>query len=110
MQFFVPHTSPAEADEAYKDIKASLISQFRLPILERRIFSLSYLNSKKRWRAEVGQLEQQERRYEILAIFESKQYIVFTRAANTGSPGPIILVDKAEVTASEDFEPTTARA
>jgi hypothetical protein len=109
MRFFIPHTSKAEAEGAYSDIVASLKSQFRLPIHERRILSLSYTNSKKRWHAKVGQLEQQEQRYEILAIFESKSFIIFTRSTS-GDPGPIILVDKDEVTAVEDFEQPGAKA
>lgn len=103
MKFFIPQTQPADTDAAYQQIKAVLLDQFRLPIQDRRIFRLSYTNSKRRWTAEVGQSEQQERRYQIIAIFESKQYIVYTRTKHGGS-GPIILVDKAEVTAAEDFE------
>ncbi|MDB5178604.1 MAG: hypothetical protein JWN01_547 [Patescibacteria group bacterium] len=103
MRFFLPHTGKGEAEAAYQEIKKSLSSQFRLPLLESRIFSLSYTNSKKKWYAEVGQLEEQEGQYEILAIFESKQYIVFTRTKQGGA-GPIIVVDKAEVTDIENFE------
>jgi hypothetical protein len=103
MQFFMPQAKPREAEEVYQEIKDTLFSQFRLPIQDRRIFRLSYTNSKKKWRAEVGQSEQQERRYQIMAIFESKQFIVFTRTAQ-GHAGPVILVDKAEVTDAEDFE------
>jgi len=102
MQFFVPNVKKLEAEIAYQGVIKGLESQFRLPILEHRIFSLSYTNSKKRWYAEVGQLEEQENRYEIVAIFESKQFIVFTHTPD-GKPGPIILVDKDEVTKVEDF-------
>jgi hypothetical protein len=108
MRFFIPHTSKAEAEAAYSDIAGSLKRQFRLPIQERRILSLSYTNSKKRWQAKVGQLEQQEHQYEILAIFESKSFIIFTRSLD-GGPGPIILVDKDEVTAVEDFDQAGAK-
>jgi hypothetical protein len=103
MKFFIPQTAPAETEAAYQRIKAILLDQFRLPIQDRRIFSLSYTNSKRRWKAEVGQPEQQERRYDIVAIFESKQFIIYTRA-KTGGAGPIILVNKTEVTAVEDFQ------
>ena len=103
MKFFVPNTKPADVEAAYKGIADSLKSQFRLPLVERRIYSLNYLNSKRKWRAEVGKLEEQEERYEILAIFESKSYIVFTRAQD-GGQGLTIMIDKSEVTAIEDFE------
>jgi hypothetical protein len=102
MQFFIPNTKSHEAEDVYKSLADSLKSQFRLPILERRIFSLNYLNSKRRWRAEVGQMEEQEDRYEILAIFESKSYIVYARSKTTND-GLTIMVDKSEVTAIEDF-------
>lgn len=106
MQFFIPQVSRLDAPGVYRGIADLLKSQLRLPILERQIYSLSYTNSKKKWFAQVGELEQNEHRYEIVAIFESKQYIVYTRA-KTGGAGPIILVDKAEVTAVEDFESAT---
>lgn len=103
MQFFIPHIAKLEADAAYQGVIKALESQFRLPVLDHRIFSLSYTNSKKKWYAEVGQLEEQEGRYQIVAIFESKQFIVFTHTPE-GKPGPIILVDKDEVTTVEDFD------
>lgn len=103
MKFFLPHTTKLEADAAYQGIIKELESQFRLPILEHRIYSLSYTNSKKKWYAEVGQLEEQEGRYLVVAIFESKQFIVFTQTP-AGTGGPIILVDKDEVTRVEDFD------
>jgi hypothetical protein len=103
MQFFIPHIAKLETDTAYQGIIKELESQFRLPILDHRIFSLSYTNSKKKWYAEVGQLEEQEGRYQIVAIFESKQFIVFTHTPE-GKPGPIILVDKDEVTKVENFD------
>jgi hypothetical protein len=103
MKFFVPHTKKAEAEAVHRGMAESLKGQFRMPMSERRIYSLNYVNSRKKWRAEVGQMEQQEGRYEILAIFESKPYIIVTRAKN-GEPGLTILVDKDEVTLAEDFE------
>jgi hypothetical protein len=106
MQFFIPRTKSTETEEIYGEIKKNLVGIFHLPIEERRVFSLSYTNSKKAWYSEVGQLEEHERRYEVVAILESKQYIVFTRTPH-GSPGPMILVDKAEVTGVVDFEPAT---
>jgi hypothetical protein len=108
IKFFIPHTDKVEAETVYQAVKKSLHSQLRLPILDRRIFSLSYINSKRRWHAEVGELEEQEGKYEILAIFESKEYIVFTRAKD-GAAGPIILIAKSEVTAVVEFEATAAQ-
>jgi hypothetical protein len=103
MKFFVPHAKRAECETVYTDIARSLKDQFRMRIDERRIFALDYVNSKRRWRAEVGQLEQQEDRYEIIAIYESKSYIIFTRT-QSGEAGLTIMVDKSEVTAVEEFE------
>lgn len=105
MQFFIPGIAPAEAETVYQGFAKALKSQFRLPIHERRIRSLKYLNSKTRWHAAVGELEEQEGKYLIMAIFESKSYIVYTQAPD-GTPGLIILVGRDEVTAVEDFETT----
>ncbi len=103
MKFFIPHVKPAAAEGIRATIVASLVDQFRLPINERRIVSLDYVNGKRNWRLAVGELDNQENRYEILAIFESKSYIVYTRAKNGGT-GVTILVDKDEVTAVEYFD------
>lgn len=103
MKFFIPHTKKAETEGAYQGMAEALKNQFRMPIDERRIFSLSYINSRKKWHAQVGQMEEQEGRYKILAIFESKPYIVVTQAKN-GDQGLTILVDKTEVTAVEEFD------
>ena len=103
MKFFIPNTKPSEAEASYEAIIAMLKDKFGLPITERRIQSLDYLNSKKKWHAEVGKLEQQENRYEILAIFESKSYIVHT-GVKGGGAGLTILVDRDEVTGAVDFD------
>lgn len=103
MKFFIPRTHGTGAEVVYQGIMDSLKSQFRLPIQEHRIYRLRYVNSKKKWHAQVGQLEEHENQYEIVAIFESKLYMIFTRS-KTGASGPIILVDKDEVTEIEDFE------
>ena len=109
MKFFIPHTPAAEADATYQKLAQLLRLQFRLPIVERRIFNLTYTNSKKEWFAEVGELEEQNGEYEIVAIFESKTYIIFTRAAD-GRDGVTIMVDKAEVTDVEEFDPVAPAA
>ncbi len=103
MRFFVPHTSATEAEATYRSIASLLKLQLRLPIVERRIYNLNYANNKKYWYAEVGLLEEQENQYEILAIFESKSYIIYTRSV-AGGAGPIIMVDKTQVTDVEDFD------
>lgn len=103
MKFFMPKIKKREAEAAYKDIATALKSQFRIPISDKRIFSLDYANNKKRWRAQVGQLEQQEGKYEIVAIFDAKPYIVYAQDAK-GGPGLTIMVDRDEVTQVETFE------
>jgi hypothetical protein len=103
MRFFIPRTKSSEAETVYLEIKRSLTDQLRLPIQERRIFNLRYTNSKRNWYAEVGQIGQQERQYEVVAIFESNVYIIFNQSEH-GGPGPIVLVDKSEVTDIEDFK------
>ena len=109
MKFFIPNVKASETETTHKAMAKLLQEQFRLPVMDRRIFSLRYTNSKKRWLAEVGCLEEQENHYEIVAIFESKQYMVVTRDKG-GRPGITIMVDKDEVTAVEDFETDPAAA
>lgn len=103
MKFFVPNTKKREAEATYSNIVTALKSQFRIPIGDQRIYSLSYANNKKRWHAQVGELEQQEGKYEIVAIFDAKPYIVYAQDAN-GGPGLTIMVDRDEVTKVEQFD------
>ena len=107
-QFFMPQVSKVEAESAYQAMKKSLSGQFWLPIADRRIQQLKYTNSKRKWVAEVGKPQEQEEQYITLAIFDSKQYIIYTRTTH-GDPGPIILVDKNEVTSVEDFAPAAVK-
>jgi hypothetical protein len=109
VKFFIPNTPAAEAEATYQKMAQLLKLQFRLPILERRIFSLTYTNSKKNWFAEVGQMEDQQNLFQIAAIFESKTYIIVTKTSS-GKDGLIIMVDKDEVTEVVEFDrvPTEA--
>ena len=86
----------------YDGMAVALKDQLRTTITDRRIFSLRYTHDKKKRQLQVGQLEQQEKRYEVMAIFESSPYIVFTQAKG-GDHGITILVNKDEVTDIEDF-------
>jgi hypothetical protein len=103
-QFFLPNTAKSNAELAYQELKRSLVDQFRFPIQERRLFKLSYTNSKRNWHVEVGMSKPQESQYIVFAIFEASVYIVVNRTPSGGA-GPIVLVDKAEVTAVEEFRP-----
>lgn len=87
----------------YGQTRDLLKEQLRWPITDRRIASLRYVHDKKVCTATVGQLENQNHRYEIVAIYESSLYIVYTRAPN-GAAGVTILVAKEEVTDVEDFD------
>jgi hypothetical protein len=104
MKFFVPQSKRGQSEPSYQNLFDLLKDQLRMPLTPRRIFSIDYTHDKKQWHAEVGKLEQQERRYEILAIFESAGvYIIVTQAKN-GNPGVKILVSKDEVTDVKDFD------
>ena len=83
-------------------MKRSLVDQFRFPIQERRLFRLGYTNSKRKWQVEVGMPKPQESQYIVMAIFEASVFIVVHQTP-TGGPGPILLVDKNEVTSVEEF-------
>lgn len=103
MKFFVPQSARREYQETYEGIRKSVKEQLRVQIAERKIFSIDYVHDKKKWRAEVGQLDPQQGRYEVIAIFQSKPHIVFTRAVD-GANGLTILVNSDEITEVEDFQ------
>jgi hypothetical protein len=102
MKFFVPQTEASEYETAYQGILRAVKDQMRMPITERRIFSISYVHDKKKFHADVGGLDPQQGRYEVLAILESKPHVIFTRAEN-GDPGLTMLVNSDEITDVEDF-------
>jgi hypothetical protein len=102
MKFFVPQVAPGDFQATYEGIVKAVKDQLRIPIVERKIFSINYIHDKKPWRAEVGQLDPEHGRYKVVAIFEAKPYIVYTRALN-GDQGITILVSGDEISAIEDF-------
>ena len=102
MRFFIPSVAKSEAELAYLEMKKSLVDQLRFPLQERRIFRLNYTNSKRNWQVEVGKFKPQESQYIAVAIFEASVFIVMNRTPSGGS-GPIVLIDKSEVTEAEDF-------
>src|SRR5689334_7653973 len=108
MKFFMPQAERSNTEASYQAILASLKSQLGWKITDRRIYSLHYLHDKKEHSLQVGELEPQERRYQVMAIFESNAYIVFTRTPD-GYSGTTILVDKTEVLAAVDFDPVKVR-
>lgn len=103
MKFFVPQVPAARGEAVYARITDILKKQLRWPMTPRRIRLLKYTHDKRTHTLEVGELEAQESRYVVMAIFESSQYIVFT-CTPTGKPGVIILVSKDDVTDIEDFD------
>ncbi len=103
MKFFVPRTKPAKYQGAYENMAALLKDQLKATIGTERIYSLNYHQDKKDWRLQVGELEPRENRYEVLAIFESRPYIVFTRS-RTSNAGTTILIDASDVTKVEYFD------
>ncbi len=102
MKFFVPGATTSSYEAAYQGILASVKDQLRIPIAGRRIYNIKYIHDKKRCRAEVGGLDPQQGRYQVVAIFESKPHIIFTRAED-GGQGLTILVNSDEITEIEDF-------
>ncbi|HVE80722.1 MAG TPA: hypothetical protein VNA68_01095 [Candidatus Dormibacteraeota bacterium] len=103
MQFFIPHTTKARLETKYQDLSDIAQEQLRAKVTDQRIFSINYIQDKKRLRLAVGEFEQQENRYKILAILESSPYIVCTRTKE-GLPGITILVNKDDVTDIEYFD------
>jgi hypothetical protein len=103
LKCFIPQVPRTKYEETYEEIAKSVKEQMRTSITPRRIYSLDYVHDKKRCHAEVGMVDPQQGRYEVVAIFESKPYIVYTRSAN-GSHGLTILVSGDEITTIKDFD------
>ncbi len=103
MRFFIPNTSKTDTEPVYFEMRHALVDQLRFTIQERRIFKLSYTNSKRNWHVEVGKPKPQENQYVVMAIFEAGVFVIVNQTLSGGS-GPIVLVDKAEVTAVEEFQ------
>ena len=103
MKFFVPQAAVKETEAVYAEALDALKKQLRWPITPRRIRRMSYMHDKRHHTLEVGQLDDQETRFVVLAIFESSQYIAYTRTPE-GRPGVIILVSPEDVTEIEDFD------
>lgn len=103
MRFFIPSTKKSEIDLVYQGMVDFLKDQLRVVISDRKIFSITYIHDKKEILAQVGQLDQKGGRYEIMAIFESNPYIIYTQGKDGGN-GVTILVDKNEIAAVKDFD------
>ncbi|MDP4038419.1 MAG: hypothetical protein Q8P54_00400 [bacterium] len=102
MQFFIPHTPKTNQLATYQSIIDAIKYQLGCKITDRKIYSLRYTHDKKDYSAIVGQLEQIENRYKVLAIIEANLYVVFARAVRTHDI-LTILVNKDEVHTIEDF-------
>jgi hypothetical protein len=102
VQFFVPLSGTGDEEAVYQAIIKSVESQMRWRIADRRIYKLSYLHDKKRYRVQVGDKDPVEDRYEVMAILESSVYIIYSRAID-GNHGMTIMVNKTEVTEVIEF-------
>lgn len=104
----MPQAEKGNTEANYQAIVAQIKDQLGWKLTERRIFSLHYLHDKKEFTVQVGELVPREHRFQVVAIFESNAYVVFTRTPE-GYSGTTILVDKNEVIAAVDFEPVKIR-
>ena len=103
MKFFVPGTSAAHSETAYRTLFDAAKDQLRTPISEKRIFSLRYIHDKRTVSIEVGEPHPHHPKYQILAILESHPHIVLTRD-RLGKHGPTIMVANAEITEVVEFD------
>lgn len=103
MKFYVPHAKRGHGADRREEIAKVIHDQLKIAMTPRRIQSIEYTHDKKKYRLEVGKPENQEHRYEVVAIFESKPFIVATRA-KSGENGPTILVNADEITKIVDFD------
>ena len=104
----MPQADKGNTEATYQAIVAQVKDQLGWKLSERRIYSLHYLHDKKEYTVQVGELVPREHRFQVLAIFESNAYVVFTRTPD-GYSGTTILVDKNEALGVVDFEPIKIR-
>ncbi len=102
MKFFVPRLESSEYEEAYKNMRDAVIEQMRTRVSERRIRSISYTHDKKRYVATVGEILPTNERFEVMAVFESKPFVIYTDST-MGGRGVTVLVNQDEITAMEEF-------
>ena len=102
VRFFIPSIKKSELESTYTDMIAAIKYQFNWKVTDRRIVSLTYLHDRRKVTARVGEPEQFEHHYVVVAIFEAGNYLVVTRSPN-GKPGPTIVVNTAEGSEVVDF-------
>ena len=102
VRFFIPSVKKSELEASYAAMIAAIKYQFNWKATDRRIVSLTYLHDRRKVTARVGEPEQFEHHYIVVAIFEAGMYLVVTRSPN-GKPGPTIVVNAAEVSEVVDF-------
>jgi hypothetical protein len=103
MRFFVPGISNPQAEAAYRALYEAAKDQLRTPITAKRILSLNYVHDKQAVCVRVGEAHPEQYRYRVVAILESRPFIVMTQSL-TGSPGPTYMVNSAEITEVTEFE------
>ena len=103
MKFFVPQAKKGQGMAVREAFAKHIHDQLKISMSGRLIQAVEYTHDKKKCRLEVGQLDQQENRYQIAAIFESKPFMVATLGEG-GRPGPTILVNPDEITKIIDFD------
>jgi len=103
MKFFIPGVPDHGVEAAYQALYDTAKAQLRTPITPRRIFRLEYVHDKRNRHLAVGEAHPEHHRYQILAILESKPYIVMTRDLS-GEIGPTFMVNGTEITDVTEFE------
>lgn len=109
INFFIPHTQTRNYEAAYESLKDAVTYQMGWKATDRRIESLTYTSNKKTLTARIGELEQIEHQYEVVAILEAALYVVVTKT-KSGLAGPTYLVNTNDVVDIHDFKPKVVRA
>jgi hypothetical protein len=103
MRFFIPHAKDKEEEiEVYTAVKKFAKENLGWSISDRKIFSIDYVHDGKRYRAEVGKVENLIGE-EVIAILESNAYLICTpnRGVIRGEP---ILVGTESAHSVVDFD------
>ena len=105
MRFFIPQANgPVSAEKTYASAIEEVEKLFRWDIEPRRVYSISYVDGKKRYKVQVGGLVPPGNNHTVLAIFESHSYVIYTSPRLGSQEGLKILVDKDNVIEVVDFD------
>ena len=98
-KFFIPLTKNLKPEALYQSVKKYVVSQFHLPLKDRRIFKLECEHNGTikgiKSEVQVGEIIEFDKAL-VIAIFESDDWYVLCTKKQGASRGEISYIDKAD--------------